>query len=151
MRMTTLARLETLLVPVDFSESCGKAVALAIDLAKTVGASVELLHVVPRPVYPALYGGFVPNTMVDYEAMMEEAARGLAAVAAELSDAGVPVSTEVTSGAPHDAIVERAAATGADMIVMATHGLTGLDHALMGSVAERVVRMAPCPVLTTAP
>jgi nucleotide-binding universal stress UspA family protein len=141
-----------ILVPYDFSELSHAAFARARELARRFQADVFVLHVFHHDIHPlasespiaSVYGTWPPNFWVDAR---NRAADKLAGVAAEELP-GLHVTTEVLVGAPAREIVAKAAELEADLIVLATHGRSGLGHALMGSVAERVVRAAPCSVLT---
>jgi nucleotide-binding universal stress UspA family protein len=137
-----------ILAPTDFSEFSKQAVTRAFELAHTFGAKLTLLHVIELPAYPI--EGFVPPSMgaTLLEDLEQQAERDLAQVLPETSGAKAEVTRQVVVGIPYHKIIEVAAAEKVDLIVMATHGRTGLSHLFMGSVAERVVRTAPCPVLT---
>ena len=140
-----------ILAPTDFSDYSKKALSDALELAQTFGAKLSLLHVVEPPPYPI--EGFVPPTMgADLLADLErQASAELAQVLPDAQEATVEVTRAVAIGSPSQKIVETAEAEHVDLILMATHGRTGLSHLLIGSVAERVVRTAPCPVLTIRP
>jgi universal stress protein A len=140
-----------ILAPTDFSEFSKQAVAYALVLAQTFRAKLLLLHVVELPAYPI--EGLVPSTMgaTLLEDLERQASLELAQALPETLDPKVEVIRQVVVGIPYRTIVEVAAAENAGLIVMATHGRAGLSHLVMGSVAERVVRMAPCPVLTIRP
>jgi nucleotide-binding universal stress UspA family protein len=137
-----------ILCPVDFSPSAEKALRYAEELGKHFGAEIILVHAFEDPAYIMPMTGYLgpePGLMNQLRARLdEEMERWKSAVA----QAGFAVRTELLEGAPHQVIVDAAAEFGADLIVMSTHGRTGLSHALMGSVAERVIRLAHCPVLT---
>jgi len=137
-----------ILAPTDFSEYSKEAVAYAFELAQKFGAKLLLLHVIEMPAYPV--EGFVPpsigSTLI--EDLERQAWADLAQVLPEAQTDKIAVTRQVVVGIPYRKIVDVAAAEKADLIVMATHGRTGLGHLLIGSVAERVVRTAPCPVLT---
>jgi universal stress protein A len=136
-----------ILVPVDFTPLADRALKYAAMLARRHSARLELVHVVEDPFVTGAWSsdGYVPNAGELLEGLIASAEQRLAQSAAAL---GVPVKTAVLSGRPAQAIVEHAGAGGFDLIVMGTRGRTGLSHVVMGSVAERVVRNAPCPVLT---
>lgn len=135
---------ETILVPTDGSEPAGAAVEHAIDLASSTGATLHALSIVDSAAYASL--DVSSQSVLDsLEARATEATESIAETAA---DAGVDTVTEVSVGSPHEQITDYADAVGADLIVMGTHGRTGLDRVLLGSVTERVVRGASCPVLT---
>lgn len=140
--------LRTILVPIDFSDDSAKALDYAIELAKLFpGAKLHLMHC-----YPINVGGVSPYGIVIPESFdrecREAATRQLDVWAEKVTAAGVPVECTVTSRFPSEAIASHAEDIGADLIVMGTRGLTGLKHVLLGSVAERTLRVAPCPVLT---
>jgi nucleotide-binding universal stress UspA family protein len=140
-----------ILAPTDFSEFSKQALKSALDLAQTFGAKLLLLHVVEPPPYPI--EGLVPsqlgaNLLDDLE---RQASNELAALLPEAQGLQVDVARRVSVGIPYRKIVEVAGEEKIDLIVMTTHGRTGITHMVMGSVAERVVRTAPCPVLTIRP
>ena len=138
-----------ILVPTDFSEYSQQAIQYARELAQTFGATLLLLHVVELPPYPieGLPLSHLGGTLL--EDLEQYATSDLAQVLAK--EAEVTVGRRVVVGIPYRTIVEVAADEKVDLIVMATHGRTGFSHLFMGSVAERVVRTAPCPVLTIHP
>lgn len=133
-----------IVAPVDFSSNTRAGLNLAADLARRFGAELELIHVVDVPVLPELYGP-VTAPVVDVKRATDLAAGKLEELATPLRD-GLNVSTDVHVGGAVGEILK--AAEGADLIVLPTHGYRGLDRALMGSVAEGVLRRAQCPVLT---
>jgi len=140
-------RFEKILVPLDFSDHSKKALDHAIELAKQFKGKLHLVHC-----YPVYVGAVSPYGIVVPESFdrecREAAVREMSQWADKVKAAGVEVETTVTPSAPADAIVNTAEEIGADIIVMGSRGLTGLKHALLGSVAERTLRTAPCPVLT---
>ncbi len=137
----------TLLVPLDFSEHSNAALEVAAALAKAMGGRVHLLHAYELPVgVTAAYGVAIPEAV--WTGMREAAATRLREAAQKLEAAGVPCETHVVASTPVEAINELAGTLPADLVVMGTRGLTGLKHVLLGSVAERTLRTAPCPVLT---
>jgi nucleotide-binding universal stress UspA family protein len=133
----------TLLVAVDFEEPSRRAVTVARELAGALGADLCLLHTYLLPVYT--YPGLEPAMPVEFSAGITTAAtRALQAFAAEV---GVE-RTLLREGDPAPTIVAVGREISAAMIVMGTHGRRGLSHALLGSVAEKVVRTSDIPVLT---
>jgi nucleotide-binding universal stress UspA family protein len=139
--------MQTILVPVDFSDHAARALDMAIDLAKAFGARIELLHcyqIGPGAVSP--YGIVLPESF-DRE-VREAAAKQLAEWRDKTAAAGVDTHANLSSMYPSLAIVDTATEIGCDLVVMGTRGLSGIKHVLLGSVAERVLRSAPCPVLT---
>ncbi len=139
--------LKSILVPVDFSSNSTRALEYAHTLAKRFEASVHVIHVCE---VPSLTTGSMDAYAIAYsnwsQQLGDEAERELVKLAPKL--AGVAVTTEVLFGNPARAIVSAANIRKVDLIVMGTHGHGPLMHALMGNVAERVVRTASCPVLT---
>jgi nucleotide-binding universal stress UspA family protein len=145
-----MAKIRRILVPTDFSAASDAALVFARDLAGQFGASLELLHVFEDPF---LSGAFVGDGTVmmpaDLRQALETAAREQLASRHTAHAGSLPGSSaELVLGSAAKGIVERAAETHADLIVMGTHGRSGLGHLLIGSVAERVVRTARVPVLT---
>jgi nucleotide-binding universal stress UspA family protein len=142
--------LNRILVPVDFSAHSDKAIRYATTLANRFGARVSLIHVVEDPYLTGAGQSeiFIPNIPELLNELLTAAQTQLAALKKDLAAHGFVVETKVITGRPSQAIVEHAAAGHFDLIVMGTHGRTGLSHALLGSVAERVVQKAPCGVLT---
>jgi len=142
--------LNRILVPVDFSAHSQKAVRYATTLANKFGARVSLIHVVEDPFVTAAWQSeaFIASLPELLNELITAAQTHLAALKKDLAAHGFVVETEVITGRPAQAIVQHAAAGHFDLIVMGTHGRTGLSHALLGSVAERVVQKAPCGVLT---
>lgn len=140
-----------ILAPTDFSDYSKDAIRYALELAQTFGAKLSLLHVVELPPYPI--EGFVPSTMgADLLNDLErQASAELAQVLPQAQEAKIEVTRSVVIGSPFQKIIETAEAEHVDLIVMATHSRTGLSHLIIGSVAERAVRTAPCPVLTIRP
>lgn len=142
--------IKRILVPVDFSDPCLQAVDYAAELGRRQNSELVLLHVVEPVYYPTvgeMYG--VGLDLGDVYGEIERAARvQLDRLATRLKTRRVGVRTQLSLGTAHRVIVESAKKLKADLIVMSTHGRTGLSHILIGSVAERVVRTATCPVLT---
>ena len=139
------------LAPTDFSEYSKKAVAYALELARKFGAKLTILHVIELPPYP-VEGYVTPNLSQTFMDDLErQATTDLAQVTPEAEAAGVEVARVVGVGTPYRKIIDTAEAEQVDLIVMATAGRTGFSHLIMGSIAERVVRTASCPVLTIRP
>lgn len=133
----------SILYPTDGSDQSRHALEHAADLAETYGATLHVISVVDTRVG-------TDASVVDIYTSLEESAEHWVAEGVERATAaGVSdVESSVVRGAPHEGILEYAAGNGIDLIVMGTHGRTGLDRYLLGSVTEKVVRMADVPVLT---
>ncbi len=146
----SLSNLETILVPVDFSAHSAGAVAAAKELAHRFHAGLLLLHVVEVKTLPNFYG---PGVLVDVTPRLEQHSRAELETLAQEAEgpAGVPCQTEVVVGIAATEIVRVAAERHAGLVVLPSLGHTGLDRLLLGSTAERVVRLAECPVLTLKP
>ena len=137
-----------ILHPTDFSECATHAEQFAVRLARDLKGELVLFQAL---VEAPLYGEGLLNVREAqkvYDAQRTWAEESLAARAAELGKAGVTARFRVSVGVPFEEIVKAAKDEQADMIVMGTHGRGGLNRLLLGSVAERVIRTAPCPVLT---
>ncbi len=143
---TAVARPLKVLAPVDFSASAEAAAAEAADIARRLDAQLELLHVLQRPIHPASYDAFV-DLGPDVEELREVLKPRLDAQAAAIGQ-GLEVTTRIAIGAPAQTIAEVAERDRCSLIVIGSRGLGGVAHLLLGSVAERVVRLAGCPVLT---
>jgi universal stress protein A len=145
-----MIRLQKILVATDFNEPSAAALAYGRELARSFAAQLVLLHVVENTLTGAVAAnGYVftdPDLQWTVEAAGQRAVENL--LSAEDGTALGAQAVTVTSNAPADAIVEYAKEAGIDLIVLGTHGRGVMAHLLLGSVAERVVRIAPCPVLT---
>jgi nucleotide-binding universal stress UspA family protein len=141
-----MIRLKKILVPTDFSPCSQAAVRHGFELARTFDATVHLLHVVKDPNTSAWVQGFPIPVVEILEHFQEEARNRLLASVRESDRSRVVVSCPIA--APVAEILRYAQDESIDLIVMGTHGRGFVAHALIGSIAERVVRRAPCPVLT---
>ena len=146
--MSATASIQHILVPHDFSETAEKAFDFALDLADKLGARLTVLHAYEIPTYAFPEG---PVLTVEMMAQIERAAAtaldGILSRASRRSP-GVKVTTELRQGAAWREIDQAAVDLKADLIVLGTHGRRGIARALLGSVAEKIVRTAACPVLT---
>jgi nucleotide-binding universal stress UspA family protein len=137
-----------ILVPIDFSPHSRRALQYACELSKKMDASLVLIHAYAIPAYTLPEGyimaspATIAEIMTKIETAMGEAKRDALAAGARVED------VLVVEGIPFAEIVRAARDKKCDLIIMGTHGRTGLKHALLGSVAEKVVRKAPCAVLT---
>lgn len=144
-----MLEIRQILAPTDFSRHSEAALRYACRLAERLGATLHLLHVLPDVVPVGPDPMLAPSMPPDYYSETET--QSLDALAKAIDPSwGQPqaVQTAVRWGGAVEGIVGYAADQGIDLIVIATHGRTGLSHVLLGSVAERIVREAPCPVLS---
>ena len=139
--------IKRILVPTDFSEASTEAVATAIAFAKAFGAAIDLVHVAVEATYALPPPVDVATVPIDMTKVMDEVNRNLTAEQERVRATGAPCESTVLIGRPDAEIVAYADKTGADLIVMGTHGRSGIGHAILGSVAERVVQHAHRPVL----
>lgn len=138
--------IDRVLAPVDLSEQSPLVADHAAGLAEVYGASLDLLHVVEEASFPTAYG--MDPLTPSVPDVQKRAREALETLVTELDDVSGPVNTHVLAGYAARDIVDFAAEQAADLIVTATHGRTGLQRFLIGSVTEKVVRSAPCPVFT---
>lgn len=139
--------LKTILVPSDFSECSDEALRYGLELSRRFDAQLHLLHVVQDPVaQPWAAEGFSVPLFEVVEQWQRQAEERLKASVPEADRGRVTVASVVAT--PYAEILDYAASHHVDLIVMGTHGRGGVTHMLLGSIAERVVRRAPCPVLT---
>lgn len=143
-----MIRMDNILVPTDLSDYAGYALEYAREFARAYGANLHLFHVCDLPWMSA--GSVempVASTASEALAQYESDVKArLETIRGEIE--GLEIITAVDTGVAHVSIIRYARDHDVDLIVLATHGRTGIAHALIGSVAEKVVQMAPCPVLT---
>lgn len=142
-----LDNLKLILVPTDFSEASETALRVAVQLARTFHAAIELFHVDINPSLILPPPAEVLSMPHHFARVLASNAERLERTVATIRQAGVACASAEELGQSHTAIVERARVTGARLIVMGSHGRHGLSHALLGSVAEKVVQHSPCAVL----
>lgn len=139
--------IKNILVPIDFSDYSKNALKYAVEFAKTFTAKLYLIYVVEPMIYPADFSMgqiAIPSTDIDIQSRAEEEFKKLT----NEIDKSLQVETIIKTGKPFVEINETALEKDIDLIIIATHGHTGVEHLLFGSTAEKVVRKAPCPVLT---
>jgi nucleotide-binding universal stress UspA family protein len=148
--LTVAIEIRTVLVPLDFSDNARAVLEWAGHLAGAHQSKVILFHAYHLPVeFQQLEGAYLPP---DFWANVKaEAQQSLGRYEAELRNSGLSVKSVVREGYAATAIVDEATEQEVDLIVIGTHGLSGIKHMLLGSIAERVVQKAPCPVLTVKP
>jgi universal stress protein A len=142
--LKTIARI---LVPTDFTDPSHDAIDAAIELARGSGATLDLVHVAVEAAYPLPPPIDVATLPLDMGKVLDRSDEGLAAEEKRVRAAGIACETTTLIGRADQEIVKRARDTRAGLIVMGTHGRSGLAHALFGSNVDRVVQHTPCPVL----
>lgn len=148
---------KNLLVATDLTELSEPAIQMAITLAEPFGGTVTLIHVLePAPTPPGLEAFALEGMPLDWEERLlkgrtEAASRRLADKAASLSTPKAPVHWRLLQGRLPEALIEEVKILGGDLLVVGTHGRKGVSHFLLGSVAEKLMRGSPCPVLVVRP
>ena len=139
-------QLRRILVPIDFSRASMKALHYAIPFARQFGAELHLVHVVEPFLYPV--DAEMTPLVSDNRRFLQAVERKLEKIATKVRRLGLATRAHIKTGRAFRQITQAAKSLKADMIILTTHGYTGLDHFLLGSTAERVIRYAPCPVLS---
>ena len=141
--------MKRILHPSDFSAASRPAFKKALELAKKDRATLDVVHAM-APIIPAVGTAYVsPRTYDEWSAAVAESARkNMDGLLKQARRAGVRAKSSILTGTPADVIVRAARTRRADLIVMGTHGRSGLSRFLLGSVASRVIATSPCPVLT---
>jgi nucleotide-binding universal stress UspA family protein len=141
-------KVERILVPIDFSQHSRNSLIYARELAASYGARLQLLHIIEIPNYPPFYlvdaispTGAAPNLEDISKTELERFYN-------ETEGPVVPIETHSVTGKAANSVIEFAQKNATDLIVISTHGRSGFEHMLLGSVAEKVARMSPCPVFT---
>jgi nucleotide-binding universal stress UspA family protein len=143
--------IRSILVPIDFSVHSKNALKYAVLMARQFGAALHLVYVVEPTIYPADLGfGQVVLPGVEEELRQKGALELRALIEKEIGDA-VSATSMVRTGNPHHEILNEAEEKEVDLIIVATHGHSGVEHMLFGSTADRIVRHARCPVLIVRP
>jgi nucleotide-binding universal stress UspA family protein len=141
-----MSEIRKIVVPTDFSAHADAALDYAVFLARKLGASIDLVHAYQLPFKPLPFEIAYPQGL--FADIQKYAQQSLERLRQNVAAQGVEVRAEAIEGSPSEVIVEFAERTGADLIAMGTRGLTGVKHVVLGSVAERTLRHAPCPVVT---
>ena len=145
-----MEKVKKIVVPVDYLENTDKLLEYGLYMGSTLGADVEILHVVGVYQDDAMFG--VPVFSQEYkDAYMEKAQERMKEILEEVKDKAPNVTGHVIVGDPMTEIVAYADKENADLIVISTHGAQGIEKILLGSVAQRVVKLAHCPVLVMNP
>lgn len=139
--------IKRILVPIDFSEYCTEALSHARELASVHEAEVDLLHVVEEMAFPSFYQMGEAALYGEVSSLRDRAMEALSDCAgSDGADLTGEVGFHVEEGRPAEMIIAIASAQDSDLIVISTHGLSGIERVLMGSVAQTVIQEAPCPV-----
>lgn len=146
-----MATFKKILVPIDFSENSPKVFKTAVEVAEKFGASISIIFVVQS--FEDYSGFFVPHMPISQfeDEMLISAEKKMLSFLAENLKSDLPHSSIVMKGDVAEEIIEYASQNNIGMIIMGTHGYKGLEKVLFGSVAEKVVKTSPCPVLTVNP
>ncbi len=142
-----MIKIRRIVCPTDFSVTARRAVDYAAEMARSFGAELVLLHVIPELNYPLRSFGMASSFPHLREELHTRAKESLEQLASAIPG-GLTIRTELRDGESHEQILECAKTEQADLIVIGTHGHTGIKHALLGSTAEKIVRLSTCPVLT---
>lgn len=144
-----MSRIRRILHPSDFSRASRAAFAHALDMAKSNRAELVVVHVLPPVMFLPPEGYISPKLYQDLEASnLAGARKQMDGLLASAKKAGVKAVSVILDGIPADQIARAARSRRADLIVIGTHGRTGVARLFLGSVASRVIALAPCPVLT---
>lgn len=141
-------KINKILVPIDFSDYSKSALRYAVNFAKLFNAEILLIYVVEPVIYPPDFSMgqiAIPTIATEFD---ERAREELNKLAKNEIPQEIKVTTLIKSGKPFVEIIDTASEADVDLIIIATHGHSGVEHILFGSTAEKVVRKAPCPVLT---
>ncbi|MBI2571504.1 MAG: universal stress protein [Candidatus Schekmanbacteria bacterium] len=142
-----MIKIERILVPIDFSEHSYDALSYAAELAKLFQAEIRLFHAIDDAIFLVGASPYATLAAASHESLLEDSREALTRCQQARVPEGVKSSWDVAFGAPAEEIVRAAQVFDCQLIVISTHGHTGLAHVLLGSVAERVVRKSACPVL----
>lgn len=143
-----MIKIKKILFPTDFSPCAEHALQYALAFASECKAKLFVLHVISDINTPAVFGLELYPVLKDYEKIEEKAKQAMQQVIPERFLKEIEVENIIVQGTPFVEIIKCAKKNEVDLITIATHGRTGVTHMLMGSTAEKIVRMAPCPVLT---
>ncbi|MEJ2048463.1 MAG: universal stress protein [Calditrichota bacterium] len=141
-------RIENIIAPIDFSIYSKNAADYAISIAENFKAQVNFIHVIEKEIHPSFYASGVESIFQIDTGLQDRVIQNMQGFLEEQLNSDIKPRFMVKEGHAHREIVEYAKEEKADLIVISTHGLTGLEYLLLGSTTEKVVRWASCPVLT---
>jgi nucleotide-binding universal stress UspA family protein len=144
-----MKNIKTIVVPIDFSSNSKKLTEYAFTIANSFGAVINFINVVPDYPADAMIGA--PYGEAYQEKALATSQQRIASLVEDSQQVGLGCSGDVVCGNPVDKIVEYAEQKDADLLVISTHGVQGIERIMMGSVAEHVLRKSPCPVLIMNP
>jgi nucleotide-binding universal stress UspA family protein len=147
-REDSMANIQHLLVPTDFGDASNRALELALALAAKLDGRITLLHATTLP--PFYYAAYAEGLSWPTDELEGQARKELDTLVTRTRERHAKVEGQLMAGEPWESILEAATELRADLIVMGTHGRRGLPRALLGSVAEKTVRLSPIPVLTVS-
>lgn len=143
-----MIKIRKILVPTDFSEHSENSLRYAVEMARTHGAELLLAHVMEPPIYPTMFEGAAIAVPPMDDAFKQQLVEHLETLRKKWVGDEVPARGVLREGSPTPELMDLALEEDIDLIVVATHGYTGIKHMVLGSTAEKIVRTAPCPVLT---
>ncbi len=143
-----IASKKKILVPIDFSKHSKTALEYALKIAPTYNAKLQLLHVIEESIHPSFYAAGITSVFEVNAQLKTKSEQAIREMLEDLGESEIETDIFVVEGHASSEIIRFAEEKSSDLITIATHGLTGIDHFLLGSVSEKVVRMAKCPVLT---
>ncbi len=139
--------IKKILIPTDFSEYSKSALPYAADFAKKYGAKLVLLHIFDEELFSPIFFEVGGSAKEYYDRLQDRFEAATDDFLSGIDTKGIEIEAELGNGTPFVEIIKFARENGIDLIVMGTHGRSGITHALLGSVTEKVVRKAPCPVM----
>ena len=137
-----------ILVPIDYSTHSKTAIQYALEIAPTYNARLQLLHVIEESIHPAFYAAGINSIFQINSQLKSKSKEAIREMLYSVGGSDIEADIFVVEGRASSEVIRFAKDKSSDLIIIATHGLTGIDHLLLGSVSEKVVRMAKCPVLT---
>ncbi len=143
-----IASKNNILVPVDFSIHSKTALEFALKIAPTYNARLQLLHVIEESIHPSFYAAGITSIFEFNSQLKTKSEQAIREMFESISGSDIEADIFVVEGRASSEIIKFAEEKSSDLIIIATHGLTGIEHLLLGSVTEKVVRMSKCPVLT---
>ncbi|MFZ0390937.1 MAG: universal stress protein, partial [Calditrichia bacterium] len=147
-RSLTSTQIQKILVPIDFSAYSKSATDYAIEFARKTGATLSFMHTIEHDIHPSFYASGIDSIFQIDTELRDRVIENMRNFLSDQLPAEMTAQYHVSEGKAHKEIVEFSKENQVDLIVIATHGLTGLDYILLGSTTEKVVRWANCPVLT---